>query len=123
MSTANGPVGLSTIQTWSIGGALMSMAPRGQVEVGVMRLNSKPKGVKQMFSCSCHAVTGPPGSGPNTPSVFIWNSAPSSPGPCLLLAYTRPCGCCGSITYPDATFRWFIQCVEGSVWEPPGRNP
>src|SRR6266404_2930469 len=72
MSTANGPpCGLSTIQTCSMGGALMSIAPIGHVAYGVIKLNSKPNGVKQMFSCWCHAVIGPPGSGPNSFRLFI----------------------------------------------------
>src|SRR6185312_4658342 len=86
-STAKGPpLGLSTIQMCSIGGALMSIAPNGHTPKGVIRLNSKPSGVTQMFSCWCHAVSGPPGSGPNSLSFGIWNIAPSSTGPCLVFA-------------------------------------
>jgi len=39
------------IHTWSIGGVVMLVEPTGQVQKGVSKLNSKPKGEKQMPSC------------------------------------------------------------------------
>src|SRR4029077_11198874 len=47
---------LSMIQTCSIGGVVMLVEPTGQVQKGVSKENSKPKGEKQMPSCWCHCV-------------------------------------------------------------------
>jgi len=72
------------IHTCSIGGVVTLVEPTGQVQKGVSKLNSKPKGEKQMPSCWCHCVNGPPGSGPHCPARGIWYMAPISCRPCFV---------------------------------------
>src|SRR5205823_5480606 len=81
-SMAKGPPGLGTIQTWSMGGAVMLTEPSGQVASGDSSAKTPPpKGLKQMCSCSCQAVSEPPGEGPKSPGRLVSNMAPTRTRP------------------------------------------